>query len=1050
MSRRFARLPRVLAALVASALSAGVMVAAAVPAAATTCSGGATLVWTDASGDHAWGTASNWAVGTAEGAVSETAPGVNDIVKIDPPPAVPPPADPPPPTTIVDVTGSVCDLVLTGGADATATTQLTGALAITGEATVKGFAAAATGLAFTLRIAGTLLMNNADATFDRISLELAAPGGKVDLKAKKLMLGGASTSKMEPGSSLVDTVGGSGAGLYVGNAAQLVVTTGAVVTSPAIVRLQTGSTISTGGAPATLGGSGALNWQAGALAGDLTLALQTVMDGGGTRRVTAGSSLTNTNNETGKGLRIQDGTLELGGPLVNSGLLRAYPGNPGPFVTRTDGAVGILQNEPTGTIAVGASDSVAGSGQVRIDRVPLKNRSGGKITVISGSKLLLTGLADASTASEFQDNTTLSDPFTATTTTPTKGTVQVASGSSLQLKGATTLQRGAILQLDENTNGTKASIVGVEGTGPKLTGAASTDGTFQWRSGTVRGPITIDKVGTDVGAFGTTTRRYLETDNPADAAAITFAGPVAVNATMVTLKPNARVSVTSALVIASVGSGFERSGTTLEGQKLTIQSGASMRRISQAITPGGSSTSSGTTTINVPIVNYGSVTLETSLNPVAGYTQDLQPGAATTAPEPITGLLASAVTLSTGNEGVFGPIELKKGGLGGEGTIAATQLTLGDTWVHPGFGDRAGKLTVQGVLKLSSGSDVQLVMRPAVPAVPASGSTPAVPAKPVTYDVLDVTPLVYTTGTGDTAVTTPVAPGRIDLAGKVTGVSASGFNPAYGTTMANLVKFASRTGSFATASWRGTPAGLGWKPAYDVTSPPADADGLAVDLKLVDVAAPALGLASIPAFTQFTSQRITYAAVDNRTGVSTYDVRWQRGGPNTPYGAWHYWGSWQNTTSTAKTLTGMDAGYTYCFSVRVRDKAGNISAWSQPLCTARMFDDRSFTATPSWSRPGGKAGFYGKTYSRSSSYGAKLTKSGQHTRVAVTALKCPTCGTMQIYSGSTLLKTLSLKSSSTGITTWISKVRPVRNATVMVKVVSKGKPVVVDSFGMVR
>ncbi len=80
-------------------------------------------------------------------------------------------------------------------------------------------------------------------------------------------------------------------------------------------------------------------------------------------------------------------------------------------------------------------------------------------------------------------------------------------------------------------------------------------------------------------------------------------------------------------------------------------------------------------------------------------------------------------------------------------------------------------------------------------------------------------------------------------------------------------------------------------------------------------------------------------------------MRWQRGGPNTPYGAWDYPSAWQDTTSTAKTLTGMAAGYTYCFSVRVRDKADNISAWSQPLCTAKMFDDRSFTATPSWTAP---------------------------------------------------------------------------------------------------
>ena len=35
--------------------------------------------------------------------------------------------------------------------------------------------------------------------------------------------------------------------------------------------------------------------------------------------------------------------------------------------------------------------------------------------------------------------------------------------------------------------------------------------------------------------------------------------------------------------------------------------------------------------------------------------------------------------------------------------------------------------------------------------------------------------------------------------------------------------------------------------------------------------------ASIPAFTEFGSQRVTYFAVDNKTGVKSFDVRWRRG-----------------------------------------------------------------------------------------------------------------------------------------------------------------------------
>ena len=500
------------------------------------------------------------------------------------------------------------------------------------------------------------------------------------------------------------------------------------------------------------------------------------------------------------------------------------------------------------TLAVGASDTLSGSGQLRIDRLPLRRTGPAERSRWSPARgCMLIGDASAGgtpTTSDLQADTTISDPFTPTgsTNTPTKGIVQVASGSVLKLIGKTTLQRGAILQLDDSTDGTKSKLIGEEGTAPRLSGAVATDGTFQWRSGTVVGPITMDKVGTDVGAVGTTTRRYLETNDDDAAAAITFAGPVAVNATMVTLKPKARVSVTSAMVIASVGSGFERSSATLDGQKLVISTGGSMRRD----LPGDHTRwqlhqlgrDHDQRAGRQPRNRHARHLAERACRLHPGHPRR-RPGHAGAGHRPPR---FDRHPEHRGRGGNFGPIELKKGGLGGEGTIATTQLSLGSTWVHPGFGDRAGKLTVQGVLKLSPTSDVQLVMRPAVPAQPTA--TPPVPAKPITYDVLDVVPLVYTPG--DPRGTTSAGQGARadDLAGKVTGVSASGFNPAYGTTMTNLVKFASSTGSFANASWRGTPSGLGWKPAYDAVDQRIS-DGLAVDLKLVDVAAPALGLASI-------------------------------------------------------------------------------------------------------------------------------------------------------------------------------------------------------------
>jgi hypothetical protein len=289
----------------------------------------------------------------------------------------------------------------------------------------------------------------------------------------------------------------------------------------------------------------------------------------------------------------------------------------------------------------------------------------------------------------------------------------------------------------------------------------------------------------------------------------------------------------------------------------------------------------------------------------------------------------------------------------------------------------------------------------------------------------------------------------VNLAGRVTGVSAGSYKPTYGTTVHNLIRYTSRSGSFGKASSFGTPAGLGWRPRYDSSTD--DGDGPAVDLRLSDVAPPALGLARIPAFTQTATQRVTFAAVDNRTGVATYDGRWREGRTAAKtFGAWHRPKAWQHSKATRRMLTDMRPGRTYCFSVRVRDRGGNTSAWTQPLCTARMLDDAALAASKGWARLSGRPGFYAGTLSRSSQHGAELRRHGTFTRVAVTALRCPTCGSLRVLAGGKVLKTLSLKGKRTEIFTWVSPIRTRSEATVRLRVVSAGKMVGIDSFGLSR
>ena len=143
-------------------------------------------------------------------------------------------------------------------------------------------------------------------------------------------------------------------------------------------------------------------------------------------------------------------------------------------------------------------------------------------------------------------------------------------------------------------------------------------------------------------------------------------------------------------------------------------------------------------------------------------------------------------------------------------------------------------------------------------------------------------------------------------------------------------------------------------------------------------------------------------------------------------------------------------GYTYCFSVRAHDAAGKVSRWAHPACTAIPLDDRSLTRSAGWTALAGP-GFYRSTALRSSSRGAKLTRTGPATTgIALLATTCPTCGTVKVYWNARLLRTVSL-SSATRID---RKLIPVvswwvmHTGTLTIKVVSSGKKVIIDGLAI--
>ena len=183
--------------------------------------------------------------------------------------------------------------------------------------------------------------------------------------------------------------------------------------------------------------------------------------------------------------------------------------------------------------------------------------------------------------------------------------------------------------------------------------------------------------------------------------------------------------------------------------------------------------------------------------------------------------------------------------------------------------------------------------------------------------------------------------------------------------------------------------------------------------------------------------------------ISSYDVRYRRAAWKGGFGSYVTWRT--ATTATSGTLTAW-SGHTYCVSARARDADGMVSAWTPETCTAIPLDDRSLSRSSGWSAGTGSA-YYRSTYLRSSTYGAKLTRTGVVAkRIALVATTCSTCGTVKVYWGSTLLKAVSLYSKTTVnkklIT--VASFSSARSGTLSIKVSSRGKRVIIDGVAISR
>ena len=223
-----------------------------------------------------------------------------------------------------------------------------------------------------------------------------------------------------------------------------------------------------------------------------------------------------------------------------------------------------------------------------------------------------------------------------------------------------------------------------------------------------------------------------------------------------------------------------------------------------------------------------------------------------------------------------------------------------------------------------------------------------------------------------------------------------------------------RSGSVATA----LPSGQQWRFSSGCRDATAGApssvqvnDASVAGITPCDRTNPTVTLAALPVFSLGTLS-VRYSGQDAASGVASFDVRYRRAAYNGGFAALTYPSTWQHTISQRVSLSAV-RGSTSCFSVRARDKAGNLSGWSSERCTAVALDDRALSASTGWTRATGSA-YYAGTTTSAAQTGGVLTRTGiQARRLSLLATRCPGCGTVGVYWNGTLIRKISLSSTTT-------------------------------------
>lgn len=219
----------------------------------------------------------------------------------------------------------------------------------------------------------------------------------------------------------------------------------------------------------------------------------------------------------------------------------------------------------------------------------------------------------------------------------------------------------------------------------------------------------------------------------------------------------------------------------------------------------------------------------------------------------------------------------------------------------------------------------------------------------------------------------------------------------------------------------------------------------------VDTTPPTVSLSSPARVTLASAARVAWQGSDQLSQVQSYAVRYREGAYNAPLGAWQEPTEWANLAA-ASVSKAVPPGTTMCFSVRAIDTAGNQSDWSPQRCTARPLDDRSLTpATSGWTRRTGTAYWLQTATSTTRLHARLLSSDAVLDRVGIVATRCPKCGRVGVFVGTTRVGSLDLyrakkKQRAVLLLPGFTQV----TAPVTLKVLTTDKPVIIDGLVVMK